>query len=384
MIDEILSPLLMGGTGIVATEPVTAAGIPFLASIAMALPTMRGILGDEKAFAYFEGSLKESREQHPCLRKSYPESAASFAAKFAEGAIGKSGRKISVKGLQAKWAGILHKQRSKVRIEGYEKAASNELGQAKLTAALAARRRGTHEKFTAAVDKGTVLTNEEARVAFRYHFSLKLMEKLPAKCLCGHSVGDGTHLLVCKKVNAGQITAHDVAVRMIGAELNSYGVVVRYEQRANHDKERERKRTDMELNFDGRRVAVDYTVPNTLTVKQRTAGNKYDPYEVRNAAQILKNNKYADLARNNNHEFVPLVAESLGGLGNAAVKLFGEVARSQASSRQPVGHILRRLIDISQIAVQKVTFEDCRRLCLSVHWTTLSTAGESPGTTSWR
>ncbi len=40
----------------------------------------------------------------------------------------------------------------------------------------------------------------------------------------GHSVGDGTHLLVCKKVNAGQITAHDVAVRMIGAELNSYGV----------------------------------------------------------------------------------------------------------------------------------------------------------------
>jgi hypothetical protein len=68
----------------------------------MALPTMRGILGDEKAFAYFEGSLmiKESREQHPFLGRSYPESAASFAAKFAEGAIGKSGRKISVKDLQ--------------------------------------------------------------------------------------------------------------------------------------------------------------------------------------------------------------------------------------------------------------------------------------------
>ncbi len=98
------------------------------------------------------------------------------------------------------------------------------------------------------------MTNDEARVAFRYLFSLKLMEKLPAKCLCGHSVGDRTHLLVCKKVNAGQITAHDVAVK-----LNSYGVVVRYEQRASHDKERERKRTDMELNFDGRRVAVDYT-----------------------------------------------------------------------------------------------------------------------------
>ncbi len=30
VIDEILSPLLMGSTGIVATEPVTAAGIPFL------------------------------------------------------------------------------------------------------------------------------------------------------------------------------------------------------------------------------------------------------------------------------------------------------------------------------------------------------------------
>ncbi len=130
-----------------------------------------------------------------------------------------------MKGRQAKWAGILHKQRSKVRIEGYEKAASNELGQAKLTAALAARRRGTHEKFTAAVDKGTVLTNEEARVAFKCHFSLKLMEKLPSKCLYGHTVGNGSHLLVCKRVNAGQIAAHDDAVRKIGAELNLYGVV---------------------------------------------------------------------------------------------------------------------------------------------------------------
>ncbi len=53
-----------------------------------------------------------------------------------------------------------------------------------------------------------------------------------------------------------------------------------------------------------------------------------------------------------------------------AVKLFGEIARSQASTRHPVaiGHILRRLvyslIDISQIAIQKVkvTFEDFRKL----------------------
>jgi hypothetical protein len=106
-----------------------------------------------------------------------------------------------------------------------------------LTAALAAHRRGTHEKFTAAVDKGTMLTNDEAKVAFRYHFSLQLMEKLPAKCLCGYKIGDGTHL-ICKKVNAGQIAAHDVAVRMIGAELNSYGLVVRYEQRATLDRDR--------------------------------------------------------------------------------------------------------------------------------------------------
>ena len=60
-------------------------------------------------------------------------------------------------------------------------------------------------------------------------------------------VGDGTHLLVCKKVNAGQIAAHDVAVRSIGAELNSYGVIVRYEQRATNVKEDERKRRDIEL-----------------------------------------------------------------------------------------------------------------------------------------
>ena len=75
--------------------------------------------------------------------------------------------------------------------------------------------------------------------------------------------------LVCKKVNAGQIAAHDVAVGMIGAELNSHGVVVRYEQRANLDRERERKRTDMEIRFGGKTVAIDFTVPNTLNLKQR-------------------------------------------------------------------------------------------------------------------
>ncbi len=68
------------------------------------------------------------------------------------------------------------------------------------------------------------------------------------------------------------------------------------------------------------------------------------PYEVREEAENLKNNKYVNLARNKNHDFVPLVAESLGGLGKAAIKLFAEIARSQASSRHPVGHILRRLI----------------------------------------
>ncbi len=52
---------------------------------------------------------------------------------------------------------------------------------------------------------------------------LRIMEKLPTKCLCGHTVGDGSHLLVCKRVNAGQIAAHDDALRRLGAELNDYG-----------------------------------------------------------------------------------------------------------------------------------------------------------------
>jgi hypothetical protein len=173
-VEELLSPLLLGGTGIVATAQIAAAGIPFLASVAMALATMRRIAGDDKAFGHFEGALKASREKHTYLKKSPPESASAFAAKYAEGAMGKSGRKIKVNGLQAKWTLIFNNNRSKTRIEEYHAAATDEPSQSRLTVALAARRRGTHEKFTAAVDKGTTMTNDEARVAFRYHFSLKL------------------------------------------------------------------------------------------------------------------------------------------------------------------------------------------------------------------
>jgi hypothetical protein len=172
-VEEMLSPLMLGGTGIVATAPVTEAGIPFLASLAMAIPTIRKIVGDEAACKYFEQALVDLRERHPYLNRSIPESTEAFANKYVEGAVGRSGKKIRVNGLQSKWAQIFNKHRSKSRIEKFEKdTAIDGHNQARLTAALAARRRGTHEKFTAAVDKGTILSNEEARVAFRYHVLL--------------------------------------------------------------------------------------------------------------------------------------------------------------------------------------------------------------------
>jgi hypothetical protein len=41
---------------------------------------------------------------------------------------------------------------------------------------------------------------------------------------------------------------------------------------------KDRKRTDLELSFDGKRAAVDFTVPNTLKLEE---------------AENLKNNKYS-------------------------------------------------------------------------------------------
>jgi hypothetical protein len=38
----------------------------------------------------------------------------------------------------------------------------------------------------------------------------------------------------------------------------------------------------------------DYTVPNTLNLKRRSPGVKYEPYDIREAAEKLKNNKYAE------------------------------------------------------------------------------------------
>jgi hypothetical protein len=103
---------------------------------------------------------------------------------------------------------------------------------------------------------------------------------------------------------------------MTGAEfeLNSYGVVVRFEQRANHAKERERKRTDMEFYFDGRSMANYYTVPNTLISSTDVRVLSTSPMKCGMQHRISRTTSITDLARNKNHEFVPLVAESLGGL----------------------------------------------------------------------
>ncbi len=73
---------------------------------------------------------------------------------------------------------------------------------------------------------------------------------------------------------------------------------VRYEQRADRVRGKERKWTDLEISYDGKRAAVNFTVPNTLKLKQRTPGHVYVPYEVREEAENLKNNKFVNLARN--------------------------------------------------------------------------------------
>jgi hypothetical protein len=117
---------MLGGTGIIATAPVTAAGIPFLASVAMALPTMQKIVGDDDAYKYFEDTLRDVRVKHTYLNRSIPESIIAFATKYVDGAVGRSGKKIRVDGLQLKWALIFNKHRSKTRIERLEEVAIDE------------------------------------------------------------------------------------------------------------------------------------------------------------------------------------------------------------------------------------------------------------------
>ena len=82
--------MMLGGTGIVATAPVTAAGIPFLASVAMALPTMRKIVGDDIAYKYFEDTLRDVRVKHTYLNRSIPESTVAFATKYVDGAVART------------------------------------------------------------------------------------------------------------------------------------------------------------------------------------------------------------------------------------------------------------------------------------------------------
>ncbi len=98
---------------------------------------------------------------------------------------------------------------------------------------------------------------------------------LPAKCLCGRKVGDGAHLFICKKVNAGQIAAHDDRSEGDWSRTELLESLSDTNRGWDSLESGERKWTDMELRFDGKVVAVDFTVPNTITLKQHTSGLKY-------------------------------------------------------------------------------------------------------------
>jgi hypothetical protein len=94
---------MLGGTGIVATAPVTAARIPFLASVAMALPT-RCERSWKTTYASPTSTSKIHSEtcmrvKHTYLNRSTPESTVAFATKYVDGAVGRSGKKIKVNGL---------------------------------------------------------------------------------------------------------------------------------------------------------------------------------------------------------------------------------------------------------------------------------------------
>ena len=123
--------MMLGGTGIIATAPVTAAGIPFLASVAKALPTMQKIVGDDDAYKYFEDTLRDVRVKHTYLiEQIHPGIYCSLRHQVRR----RSSRTIREedKGERAtisKWALIFNKHRSKTRIERLEEVAIDEPNQ---------------------------------------------------------------------------------------------------------------------------------------------------------------------------------------------------------------------------------------------------------------
>jgi hypothetical protein len=68
-LEQHISLLLLGGIGIVATAPVAAAGLLFLASVAMALPTVRSIQWELKSLRLILRRCTQKTQSGICVFK---------------------------------------------------------------------------------------------------------------------------------------------------------------------------------------------------------------------------------------------------------------------------------------------------------------------------
>ena len=205
------------------------------------------------------------------------------------------------------------------------------------------------------------LTDTQYRVAARLNLGLQPGEgaaALPDSCPVRHGNDsiriDPWHFLTCKKLSRGEITVrHDDVGRALHRLALTMGLRAQLEPRGLHASSG--LRPDLLLSLPGRLIMTDIAVCHPLAPGWVRQSNGMSMLGKARWVEAVKKRKYAQLASQRQHELLPFVAETCGGLAPSAVKLMQAMAQAAAVhlalwSRTA---ILRELVGSVAIAVQR-------------------------------
>jgi hypothetical protein len=206
------------------------------------------------------------------------------------------------------------------------------------------------------------MSDASYRGAVRLRLGLPPSEHMPKACFCGTLLTYRHHFLVCQKLKAtASTTRHDRLVRAFAELAQEAGACVVVEPNSDG------KRPDVEIVWAEDTDLVDVSVAHVGASAVHSLGTDRGPLRSARVRERRKVAAYADVAREANATFVPLVLETFGafadGTRDYVSKLNLMLLSSVAGRDLPdqTGRMLQRLAVTLQNGNARVQEEGLRR-----------------------
>ena len=204
-------------------------------------------------------------------------------------------------------------------------------------------------------------TDEEFGYAVRHRLGLSYSDGLPPQCACGEDLeADPSHFHACPPLRGSVVRIrHDQVVKILAQLFRQVGAVVHVEPRIYGSA---RIRPDLDITLPDRSLMVDVCIGHPAA-QSRTS---VVPRATLEAAEKIKFDRYADLAKRYGAEFIPFALETYGTFSSNASRLLKilKAASGAYSAPIPASSLGSYAVQVLSAGLQRGNALICKKGCI--------------------